>query len=233
MTIESAVVVAFISSTALIITKIIERMAFAPDIPKYDQDAVVDSLLTVLRTQFQCARVTIYGYHNGGHWIDNSSISKFTVRHESTDRNTNALLPVLQGVSTGMLKEQPQILREKGILFEPDREHTAETVKIKKAYHETMSEFGVKATLAFGVFKTVWSWKRFKWSRQLVASIHFDWESTNYSYALLKSTLTRAEVCRHVTALVSTFDKKSSLKSNILELLSADCQEYNKTFNHE
>lgn len=222
------VIAAIVTAVGLIVSKVVEKINGAPTTPTYDKDSEVDALVSLIRHKYDCSRVSILGYHNGGHWIDNTSISKFTLRHESTNNTTTSLMPVMQGVGTTLLKEQPSILSKGQVIFEPSIDN--EDDLLKPHYYETMRNFKTDATIAIPIHRKLWSWKTFSNKKQLVASFHMNWDKSPVPVSLLKEPTLRVELIKEIQKIIKSYCPKQVSSTDLLNNFMDVCNELqNKT----
>lgn len=220
---QIAILTSIIAAAALIISRVIEHIdKFAPTKPSYDKDAQVDAMVLLIREKYKCSRVSILGYHNGGHWIDGNSQSKFTLRHESCDSNTISLMASLSGVATSMLKEQPFILDTKYILFEPDI-NTIRNI-VTPSYYESMERFNVVTSLGVAIQKRMFNWKKFKFEVYLIGSLHMDWQTSTWGHIILDNHDLQIELIKTIDAMTYCYCNKEYKNVNRLTLFMDICE---------
>ena len=206
---ELGLLITVIGGIFMIIGKILDKIELSPITPDYKKDAEIDGLISLLRHKYGCSRMSILGYHNGGHWINNISISKFTCRHESVGLGTDPLLLQMQGISTSCLKEMPSILKEKQFLFEANITKMRQETNYNPAYYEMMRQFGTSSTIAIGIHSPIFKWRKFRYETELVASIHMNWADDTWIKSLMKSRFQRLELINELHRLVNIYEPKA------------------------
>jgi hypothetical protein len=217
------IIASIIAGVARILSRLIEHIdRFSPSAPNYDKDAQVDAIVSLMREKYKCSRVSVLAYHNGGHWIDGSSQSKFTLRHESCNRNTAILMSSLSSVSTTLLKEEPFLLDTKKILFEPDIEKIKE--KLEPSYYETMQKFGTTSTIAVAIHRRLFNWHKFKFEVYLIASFHMNWETPEWCYILLANREMQIELIKEIERVTLSYCPKEYKQISRLNTFLDICQ---------
>jgi hypothetical protein len=233
---ETAIIVACITALGTIATAIINKITLGRTMPDYKKDAEIDGFVSLLRHKYGAKRLSIFGYHNGGYWMDNTSISKFTCRHESCAIDETPLQKDMQNISTGMLKEMPAILSEKGFYVEININKRKNYTAYNPAYYEIMRQFGTNSTIGVGVFKKLFNWRQLKYSTEMVATIHLNWWDDMWALSLSHSGKELLELSNEITMLIKRFDKKAHLKVNLYEALHLEMKEqlilFSKYENH-
>lgn len=206
-----------------LVTALINKGFLTPSKVDYDTDAIIDSHIDALGHKYGCQRVTILGYHNGGHWRDGTSIKKFSVRHEYYNaQQTSPTITQLQNMSTGMLKELPSLLWHNNILFEADIDATEAKLLNRPSYFKVMREYGTIATTAIAVKKNIFNWRKFRYERQMVASIHFNWGEMGkgWNNSFLASNKDSIPFSNDIKLLMLMFEPKH-IKFDVTEVLHA------------
>jgi hypothetical protein len=208
---DNTVVTAFVSGGFLVLAALINKGFFAAKTVEYDSDALIDSHISALGHKYGCQRISILGYHNGGKWYNGDSIKKTTIKHEYYNAlHTVSVFHVMQGVSTGILKELPALLLRNDLVFEADIVESAKNVLKKPDYYKVMQEYGTIATVAVAVKRRIFMWSKMKFETVMVASIHFNWSEFNnqWTKSFVASEKDRLPFCNDINLLLTMFDKK-------------------------
>jgi hypothetical protein len=192
-----------------ITTALINKGFFTPNQGSYDQDAQVEAFVQLLGHKYGCQRLTIVGYHNGGEWYDGTSIKKFTVRHEYY--NANLAEPVqllMQGVSTGVLKDMPDYLDKHWIIFERDLTLATKEKLYKPTFFKAMQEYGTNATIVVAIKRRLFNWRKLRYEIKMVASIHLNWVDDSWTSSFIDLPEKRLRLCNDLNLLSTMFDRK-------------------------
>lgn len=204
-----------------VVTALINKGFLTPSKVDYDTDAIIDSHIDALGHKYGCQRISVIGYHNGGHWRDGSSIKKFSVRHEYYNAGqTQPTITTLQNMSTGMLKELPSLIWHQNLLFEADIDKTEPKLLVRPSYFKVMREYGTIATTAVAIKKNIFNWKTFRYEKQMVASIHFNWgeQSGGWNKSFLNSNKYSIPFSNDIKLLMLLFEPKH-IKFDVTEVL--------------
>jgi hypothetical protein len=192
-----------------IVTALINKGFLTPTTSGVATSALLARRVDMLGHYYGCQRLTIILYHNGGHGYDGKSLEKFTVIHEYYNAaQTSPTHTMLQGVSTGMLKELPSLLEHNKIVFEADINLTEKKLINRPSYFKTMREYGTTATVAAAINKKVFNWKKFKYETKMIASIHFNWgeNSKGWSNSFLTSEKDSLPLANDIKLLMTAYD---------------------------
>jgi hypothetical protein len=228
---ESIITAAIIGGTFGLATALVNKGIFTPKRVEYDKDGILDSHIDNIGHKYGCERVTIIGYHNGGYWADGTSIKKFTIRNEYYNaKYTTTVMPSLQSVSTGMLKEMPSLLMNENIVFEADINKSSVNLLVKPSYYKIMQEYGTCATIAVAIKKKIFNWRKFKYETVMIASLHFNWglATKAWSDKFLETDKDCLPICNDINIILNMFEPKR-IMFDILETLLLKVQKVKQT----
>lgn len=172
---ETAIIVAIIGLCGVLVSPFLQEFAkkIMNKSTSYDSDSKVDQYLYYMRHKYNCQRIMIVAYHNGGKYYSGDSIDKLTIKHESVDNYTIPLQHIFQGVTTTILREMPSILKQQHVML--DDKIIVSNDFLNLAYREHLRKYGMHATLAFTLFDDFFILRKFKKIREMIMSVHFEW----------------------------------------------------------
>jgi hypothetical protein len=72
----------------------------------------INEILTELRIKTNCSRTSLVQFHNGGNFLDGSSILKFSITHESCDLGTSSTIDHQQATLLTRFTDKLEYLHE-------------------------------------------------------------------------------------------------------------------------
>lgn len=72
----------------------------------------INEILTELRLKTKCSRTNLVQFHNGGNFLDGSSILKFSITHESCDLGTSSTIDTEQATLLTRFTDKLEFLQQ-------------------------------------------------------------------------------------------------------------------------